>query len=98
MVFIDDLSVPYRGRYWCHLASNSVDELHEFAKLNKIPGSWFHLGSKIPHYDIPTFIRPRLVRNGAVLLSARDLVCSVRAIRSRRYGVSINIKEQSSLF
>lgn len=98
MVFIDDLSVPYRGRYWCHLASNNIIELHEFAKLNEIPGAWFHLGSRIPHYDIPTFIRPRLVRSGAVLLSARELIRNVTIIRSVRYEVTIKLAEQSSLF
>ena len=31
-VYVDNLRIPWRGKEWCHLLADSLDELHSFAE------------------------------------------------------------------
>ena len=60
----------------CHLTSDTLDELHEFAEKIGMKRSWFQLsaGREIPHYDLTAGKRKLAVAKGAIELS-RDEMC-----------------------
>ncbi|MCR2763772.1 DUF4031 domain-containing protein [Microbacterium sp. zg.B48] len=70
-ILIDDARWPAHGRFWAHLVSDSsLDELHEFAAANGIPGRGFDRD----HYDVPDEAHARLVAAGARHVDGRVLV------------------------
>lgn len=71
MILIDDPQWPAHGRLWAHLISDSdLDELHEFARVNGIPGRGFDRD----HYDVPDESHARLVAAGATHVDGHELV------------------------
>lgn len=80
-ILIDPPSVPWRGRLWSHLASDtSYAELHEFAAAMGIP----ERGFDGDHYDVPAEHWDALVAAGAVPTRSRDLVAALHAAGLRR--------------
>lgn len=71
MILIDPPSVPWRGRLWSHLASDtSFEELHAFAAGLGVPPRGFD-GD---HYDLPAEHYADAVAAGAVPVRTRELV------------------------
>ena len=82
MILIDPPGVPWRGRWWSHLASDtSYDELHAFARALEIPERGFDRD----HYDVPSEWYDAVVAAGAVEVSSRELVSRLRAAGLRRH-------------
>ncbi len=82
-ILIDPPQVPWRGRMWSHLASDtSYDELHAFAASLEIP----ERGFDGDHYDIPAEYFDRAVAAGAVPVRSRELVqrLTVAGLRRRK--------------
>ena len=78
---MDEPRWPWKGRRWAHLVSDlSYEELHRFADRLGIPRQVF----QGDHYDIPTEIRERALRLGAVPVPSRELVSRLRAAGLRR--------------
>jgi hypothetical protein len=70
-ILIDPPSVPWRGRLWSHLASDtSYDELHAFAATLGVPARGFDRD----HYDIPAEHYDAAVAAGAEPVRSRELV------------------------
>ena len=70
-ILIDPPLVPWRGRLWSHLASDSsFDELHAFAARLGVP----ERGFDGDHYDVPAEAYDDLVAAGAVPVRSRELV------------------------
>lgn len=70
-VLIDPPQVPWRGRLWSHLASDSsYEELHAFAERVGVPARGFD-GD---HYDVPAEHYDDIVAAGAVPVRSRELV------------------------
>lgn len=70
-VLIDPPMVPWRGRLWSHLVSDtSYDELHEFASALGVPERGFDRD----HYDIPEEYFDAAVEAGATVVSSKELV------------------------
>jgi hypothetical protein len=70
-ILIDPPAVPWRGRLWSHLASDtSYDELHAFAARLGVPARGFD-GD---HYDVPAEHYDAAVAAGAVPVRSRELV------------------------
>jgi hypothetical protein len=85
MILIDPPMVPWRGRYWSHLASDSsYAELHDFAARLGVPERGFDRD----HYDVPAEFYDALVEAGAVPVTSRELVARLHAagLRRRRRG------------
>ena len=81
MILIDPPNVPWRGRLWSHLASDtSFEELHEFARAAGIPERGFDRD----HYDVPAEHYDDLVALGAEPVRSRELVARLRAAGLRR--------------
>jgi hypothetical protein len=80
-ILIDPPQVPWRGRLWSHLASDSsYDELHAFAERTGVPARGFD-GD---HYDVPAEAYDDLVAAGAVPVRSRELVARISAAGLRR--------------
>lgn len=70
-LLIDPPLVPWRGRVWSHLASDSsYEELHAFAEALGIPARGFD-GD---HYDVPAELFDAAVAAGATVVRSRELV------------------------
>jgi hypothetical protein len=70
-ILIDPPQVPWRGRLWSHLASDSsYEELHDFAARLGVP----ERGFDGDHYDVPAEAYDDLVAAGAVPVRSRELV------------------------
>lgn len=81
MILIDAPAVPWRGRLWSHLASDtSFEELHDFAARIGIPARGFDRD----HYDVPAESYAAVVEAGAVPVSSREIVRRLRAVGLRR--------------
>lgn len=75
-ILVDDCIWPWRDRLWCHMVSDtSLDELHAFARWIGIPMRAF--GGD--HYDITAEIRGVAVQEGAIEVSARQVIVALRA-------------------
>jgi 2-hydroxychromene-2-carboxylate isomerase len=76
VILVDEARWPWRGRRWAHLVSDvSYDELHRFAARLGLPRRIF----QGDHYDVPTELRERAIRLGALPLDSRELVVRLRA-------------------
>lgn len=68
--------MPWRGRLWSHLASDSsLVELHAFAAAAGVPERAFERD----HYDVPSELYDALVVAGATPVSSRELVARLVA-------------------
>jgi hypothetical protein len=85
-VYVDEPLWEFRGRMWCHLTADTVDELHAFAAGLGIPRRAFQSRPGRPwvdHYDLPGIYRARAVEGGAVPLTFREAVGHMRDRRQR---------------
>ena len=82
-VYVDALRRHQRrnaeGWEWCHLAADTVAELHAFAASIGVRRCWYHRG----HYDLKPTQRAAAVAAGAVETTGRGLVAVLRRCRGR---------------
>ncbi|MFL1490020.1 MULTISPECIES: DUF4031 domain-containing protein [Pseudomonas] len=64
-VYVDSEEILWRGKLWCHLAADTLDELHSFASRLGLRKSWFQ-SKGYPHYDVTVSVRERALRMGAI--------------------------------
>lgn len=80
-LLIDPPSVPWRGRMWAHLISDtSFEELHAFAASLGIP----ERGFDCDHYDVPDDHWKAVVAAGARPVRSREIVAALVAAGLRR--------------
>lgn len=67
-VYVDAAIHQWRGRRWCHLFSEDLDALHDFAQRIGMQRRWFQKPPKAswPHYDITASKRRIALDLGAV--------------------------------
>lgn len=80
-VYVDSPVWEWRGRLWCHLLADSLDELHAFARSIGLKPEWFQHRARFPHYDITEAKRKKAVAFGAIEADNRTIV--EKAIRLR---------------
>lgn len=88
-ILIDPPNVPWRGRMWSHLASDSShDELHAFAAALGVPERAFERD----HYDVPAEVYDAAVEAGAAPVSSKELVRRLidSGLRRRKNGSGIS--------
>ena len=86
-VFVDNERVTWRGKLWCHLVADSLDELHAFAGALGLRRSWFQERASYPHYDVTTDVRDRALRLGALQGRKAQIIASARLLRSELRGL-----------
>jgi len=73
-VYVDDIR-EYSGRgHWCHMVSDSLEELHEMARRIGVPRFGFQNHPRHPHYDLPPVKRDLAIQNGAIPVTVKELI------------------------
>lgn len=78
---MDNAKISWRGRRWCHLVADSLDELHLFARSLGLRRAWFQAQASLPHYDVTLEIRLIAVSRGARVVDRRTLVMVGRHLK-----------------
>ena len=81
-VYVDEEGIRWRGREWCHLVADSLDELHAFAAKLGLRRSWFQSKTHYPHYDVTMAVRTRALALGAHNADRDQIVSCARLMRS----------------
>lgn len=88
-ILIDPPAWPAHGTLWSHLVSDSdYDELHAFAARLRIPRRGFDLD----HYDVPASMYEQAIAEGALAVTAKDVVHSLR-----RSGLRVRQAERETV-
>lgn len=80
-VYVDSEEILWRGKLWCHLVADSLDELHAFAAKLGLRRSWFQ-SSGYPHYDVTVPVRARALKLGAVDADRETIVDRCRQLKA----------------
>jgi len=85
-VYVDDAIWNWRGRMWCHLLADDLDEMHRFASLLGLHRSSYQGPPKAsaPHYDLTAYERRRAIALGATICDRRQIVAVARQLRVKR--------------
>lgn len=84
MVYVDGLHSWWKGRLWCHMFADSLDELHEFASRLNLRRDWFQPDLRLPHYDITATRRAKAVKLGAIEVDRHFVYRRIIANRNGR--------------
>ena len=88
--YVDDECISWRGKSWCHLVADSLDELHAFAAKLGLRRAWFQNTASYPHYDVTVAVRDRAISLGAVLADRRTMIERCRILRAELLASSVN--------
>ncbi|RYG38386.1 MAG: DUF4031 domain-containing protein [Burkholderiales bacterium] len=80
-VYVDREQIPWRGKLWCHLVADSLDELHAFASALGLKRSWFQDRASYPHYDVTMSMRERALKRGALSVGKTEMLKSARKLK-----------------
>lgn len=81
-VYVDEEGIRWRGREWCHLVADSLDELHSFADRLGLQRRWFQSKTLYPHYDVTQSVRVRALALGAQGADRETIVGCAKRMRS----------------
>lgn len=79
-VYVDSEEILWRGKLWCHLAADTLDELHTFASTLGLRRSWFQ-SRGYPHYDVTVSVRQRALQLGAIDADRETIVDRCRKLK-----------------
>jgi hypothetical protein len=79
-VYVDSEEIPWRGKLWCHLAADTLDELHSFASRLGLRKSWFQ-SKGYPHYDVTVSVRERALKMGAIDADRETIVVRCKQLK-----------------
>ena len=97
-VHVDNERIPWRGKLWCHLVADSLDELHQFAARLGLKRAWFQDKASYPHYDVTTSVRERALVLGALPARKRQMIASSSLMRDELRAMLAAAATQSVLF
>lgn len=80
-VYVDFVSIEFRGHKWCHLLADSLQELHDFAALIEVDKRLFHRNASYPHYDVTLQMREAALKNGAIAASRKQIIDSAKKLK-----------------
>lgn len=96
-VYVDNVRIEWRGRRWCHLVADTVEELHEFAKKLGMQKAWFQLDASYPHYDITVESRVRALEFGAIEGSRIQIITCAQKLKVQLNQSVTSLPEQFSM-
>ncbi|WP_037025257.1 DUF4031 domain-containing protein [Cupriavidus sp. GA3-3] len=94
-VYVDNAKIPWRGRHWCHLVADTLEELHSFARVLGLRRAWFQAQASLPHYDVTVETRTVALSRGAHVVDRRTLVHVGRQLKQELAG---QVEQQMRLF
>ncbi|WP_322073824.1 DUF4031 domain-containing protein [Burkholderia cepacia] len=97
-VYVDNARIAWRGRQWCHLVADSLDELHGFAKSIGLRRGWFQAQASLPHYDVTVEVRDVALSRGAMQADRRTLVLRGRQLKLELQESLVRAESQLRLF
>ena len=80
-VYVDDSRLAWRGKSWCHMVGDSIEELHAFAARLGLKREWFQERTMYPHYDVTMNIRERALTLGAFPGDKRTIISCAKQLR-----------------
>lgn len=90
-VYVDNERIPWRGKIWCHLVADTLDELHAFAASLGLKRSWFQGHASYPHYDVTMSMRERALERGAVRVGKTEMLNSARKLRAELAALHVGV-------
>lgn len=97
-VYVDNVRIPWRGKEWCHLLADSLDELHLFAEGLGLRRAWFQRSASYPHYDITVSVRAMAIRSGAIAATRSEIISCAKKLKEELLSESEPNKHQLTLF
>lgn len=97
-MYVDNAFVEHRGRQWCHLLADSIEELHEFAASVGLSRHAFHRTARIPHYDISAKQRFLVLAQGVQSVTVRQGILLCRHLASPKTTARAKPVRQQELF
>lgn len=79
-VYVDESRYPYRRMIMCHMAADTLIELHTMAHKIGIKAKWFQK-YKRPHYDICKSKRALAIKYGAIEVTTKELIQIIRNMK-----------------
>ncbi|MCG8911432.1 DUF4031 domain-containing protein [Pseudomonas sp. DP-17] len=80
-IYVDNAKIKWRGREWCHLVADTVDELHDFAMSLGLKRSWYQQTASYPHYDITSATRIKALQLGAQVASRKKIIECAKSLK-----------------
>lgn len=98
--YVDNVRVKWRGKEWCHLVADTIDELHDFAISLGLKRSWYQQSASYPHYDITIETRAKALQLGAQLANRKKIIECAKSLKAQQSLINIQKKNtpQLSLF
>lgn len=81
-VYIDNEQIRWRGKRWCHLVADSLEELHSFAAAIGLKRDWFQDRASYPHYDVTITVRERAIELGAICAGKTQMLMCARQLKA----------------
>ncbi|WP_202753726.1 DUF4031 domain-containing protein [Burkholderia cenocepacia] len=81
-IYVDDERISWRGKQWCHLVADSLNELHDFAQQLGLRRSWFQERSIYPHYDVTVSVREKALMLGALKGDRSTIVTCAKQLKT----------------
>lgn len=86
-VYVDRAKVPFKGKEWCHLMADTLEELHDFAKIVGIDPRLFHRSASYPHYDITLEMRILVIAYGAIDADRKTIIMCGKKLKMQLIGL-----------
>ena len=83
-VYVDQPLYKYGRMIMCHMAADTLEELHAMADQVGVARRWFQDKPRFQHYDICKSKRAMAVASGAVEVTPREMVEIARRLRDDR--------------
>ena len=80
-VYVDRAKVPFKGKEWCHLMADTLEELHHFANMLGIDSRLFHRSASYPHYDITLQMRVIAIAHGAIDADRKTIIACGKRLK-----------------
>ena len=98
-IYVDNVKVKWRGRLWCHLVADSIEELHAFARQLGLQRNWFQHSASYPHYDVTVEVRQKALNIGALEGNRVKIITCARKMKTQLLRErELQQAEQLSLF
>lgn len=92
-IYVDNAKIKWRGKEWCHLVADTLDELHDFAKLLGLKRSWYQQTASYPHYDITVSKREQALQLGAQAGCRKKIIECAKSLRTQQGPTSRKVFE-----
>lgn len=86
-VYVDRAKVPFKGKQWCHMMADTLEELHDFAKNVGIDPRLFHRSASYPHYDITLEMRILVIAYGAIDADRKTIIMCGKKLKIQLIGL-----------